>query len=264
MSKYVFGRTGELLDPQFSALSELMDGSTIEHFDEIGVAEGWQCLEVGGGGGSIARWLADRVGSTGDVTATDLEVERLNRLAGDNLTVLQHDVVTDVLPQNAYDLVHARLVLIHLVERQAVLDKLVRALRPGGWLLLDEFDCTLLSVLAAPSDEDAQLITKAKGALLGVLERAGADIAWGSKIHGALIRQGLSDVRATRWTEDWAGGSPGCGLLATGVRQAKPKIMEAKLLTEAELVRFGELMLDPAVRLGSYGMCSAWGHRPTR
>jgi len=261
MSKYLFGRTGELLDPQFTALSDLLDGRTVEHFDEIGVAEGWQCLEVGGGGGSIAQWLSDRVGSTGDVTATDLEVERLSRLASDNLTVLRHDVVSDVLPRNAYDLVHARLVLIHLVERQAVLDKLVQSLRPGGWLLLDEFDCPPLHVIDAPSDEDAALITKAKGALLAALERAGADLTWGAKIHGALVESGLSDVRATRVSEEWAGGSPGCLLVLTGIQQAKAKILAANLLTESEVDRVGELLLDPSVRLGSYGICSAWGRQ---
>jgi SAM-dependent methyltransferase len=264
MSKYLFGRTGELLDPQFTALSDLLDGSTIDHLEEIGVAEGWQCLEVGGGGGSIAKWLAERVGPSGDVTATDLEVDRLSAVAGDNLTVLQHDVVTDVLPRNAYDLVHARLVLIHIPERLAVLDKLVRSLRPGGVLLLDEFDCPPLHVVAAPSEEDAELITRARGALLGLLERAGADLVWGTRIHGALIRAGLSDVRATRSTEEWKGGSPGCRLVLTGVQQAAAKILAAKLLTEAELERFGELMLDPTVRLGSYGICSAWGRRAVR
>src|SRR5262249_7966590 len=56
---------------RFSALEKLFDAGTIQLVHERGVAEGWHCLEVGAGRGSIAAWLSERVGPTGRVIATD-------------------------------------------------------------------------------------------------------------------------------------------------------------------------------------------------
>ncbi len=46
----------------------------------------------------------------------------------------------DDLPTAQFDLIHARLVLIHIPAREAVLERLVTALRPGGWLVIEDFD----------------------------------------------------------------------------------------------------------------------------
>jgi SAM-dependent methyltransferase len=39
-----------------------------------------------------------------------------------------------------FDLVHARLVLVHVPDRAAALATMVAALRPGGWLLVEDAD----------------------------------------------------------------------------------------------------------------------------
>ncbi|MGH8999638.1 MAG: hypothetical protein ACRDY7_09630 [Acidimicrobiia bacterium] len=45
--------------------SSTADSSTVRHLEALGVGAGWRCLEVGGGGGSVGRWLGERVGSDG-------------------------------------------------------------------------------------------------------------------------------------------------------------------------------------------------------
>jgi ubiquinone/menaquinone biosynthesis C-methylase UbiE len=95
------------------------------------VAEGWHCLEVGAGGGSIATWLCDRVGAAGHVVATDIDPRFLDAVGSPNLEVRRHDIASDPLPEAAFDLVHTRLVLVHLPEREAALRRIVRALKPG-------------------------------------------------------------------------------------------------------------------------------------
>lgn len=257
MGKYLFGKTGDLLEAQFSALSGLLDAGTFARIEQLGITPGARCLEVGGGGGSVTTWLADLVGPEGHVTATDLDVDRLTPLERENVTVLQHDIVRGVLPENAYDLVHARLVLLHLPEREAVLRKLVRTLRPGGRLIIDEFDCAPLHVLKAPSAEDAELIMLMKDRLLGLLTQAGAEVGWGARIKRALTAAGLRDVAGTNEVEEWPGGSPGCLLMATTALQTRAR----SGVTDAELDRYLELMNDPEVVLSGYAVCSAWGRR---
>lgn len=54
-------------------LEATFDPSTIGYLTGVGVTAGWACWEIGAGGGSIARWLAERVGPTGSVLATDID-----------------------------------------------------------------------------------------------------------------------------------------------------------------------------------------------
>jgi tRNA A58 N-methylase Trm61 len=106
-SGYLFGNAGSETPARFAALSTLYDAGTIRRFEALGVREEWHCLEVGGGGGSIAEWLADRVGPKGPVLVTDIDPRFLvtSRL---NLKVQAHDIVHDPLPKQVFDLVHAR------------------------------------------------------------------------------------------------------------------------------------------------------------
>src|SRR5215469_2965086 len=57
---------------RIAALGKLFDAGTIQLLTERGVTVGWQCLEVGGGEGSIATWLSERVGPSGRVMVTDI------------------------------------------------------------------------------------------------------------------------------------------------------------------------------------------------
>lgn len=83
---------------RLSIFERLEDPGTIERLNEIGVGEGWHCLEVGGGGGSIAEWLCKCVGPTGRVVATDINTRFLDALDYPNLEVLEHNVVADKFP----------------------------------------------------------------------------------------------------------------------------------------------------------------------
>ncbi|MEV6718797.1 methyltransferase domain-containing protein [Lentzea sp. NPDC051208] len=254
MGTYLFGDSGESLDPKFDALSSLLDAGTFARVEQLGVSGGWRCLEVGGGGGSVANWLADVVAPAGHVTVTDIDVTRLEER--DNVTVLEHDVASNILPGNAFDLVHARLVLFYLPARDLVLRKLRDALRPGGWLVLEEFDCLPLEVLSAAPD-DAKLIMRVKNALLTLLDQAGAELAWGARVERALRDAGLHDVSGSRDVQEWEGGSAGCRLLAETARLVRKKLP----LSDEEFDRYLELMASPETVVSSYAICSAQGRR---
>lgn len=134
----LFDQAWERERARLQSLESMYDPITARHLDAIGVGPGWRRLEVAGGAGSIARRLASAVGDRGSVVVTDLDVRFLSELTSDTVTVLRHDVRTDPLDEGAYDLVHARAVLQHVAARDHVLPRLVRALRPGGTLLVEE------------------------------------------------------------------------------------------------------------------------------
>src|SRR5205814_10599784 len=140
-SPYLLDNRKDEAADRFEALAALYDPITAGHFVTIGVGAGWRCLEIGAGGGSVVRHLAARVGSSGRVLATDIEPRFLEPLAGlENVDVARHDIVVDPLPEAAFDLIHARLVLVHVPERLTAIHRLLQALRPGGWLLIADGD----------------------------------------------------------------------------------------------------------------------------
>jgi ubiquinone/menaquinone biosynthesis C-methylase UbiE len=64
-SAYVLDNAGKGAQERFAALADAFDLGTMRHLKDRGIAQGWRCLEVGGGGGSIATWLSARVGPSG-------------------------------------------------------------------------------------------------------------------------------------------------------------------------------------------------------
>ena len=58
-------------------LEQCWDPGSHETLRSVGPQPGWRCLEVGGGGGSIARWLCDAVGPSGAVVTIDLDTRFL-------------------------------------------------------------------------------------------------------------------------------------------------------------------------------------------
>jgi SAM-dependent methyltransferase len=140
MATYALDNAWEGTRLRLGFLERHTDPITHRRIDALGVGRGWRCLEVGGGLGSVARWLGRRVGPEGRVTVTDLDTRFLSDIGASNVDVLRHDITKDPLPEAHYDLIHARWLLYHLAQPEAVCARLVRALRPGGRLLLEDVD----------------------------------------------------------------------------------------------------------------------------
>jgi SAM-dependent methyltransferase len=139
-AEYAFPHTGADERRRLDLFAERLDPLTRRRVGLLGLARGARCLEIGGGRGSVARWLCEYVGPDGHVTATDLETGFLAELSLPNLEVLRYDVRTDEFPPGSFDLVHARAVLMHIPNRMATLRRMVSWLAPGGWLLVEEPD----------------------------------------------------------------------------------------------------------------------------
>jgi hypothetical protein len=124
--------------------------------------------------------------------ATDVEIRWLAPLASPTVEVRRHDVAADPVDAGAHDLVHARLVLEHLPGRDQVLDKLVGGVRPGGWLVVEDYDlCTIAAT--EPADPVWARVCEAVTAVLG---NAGVDTRYGRRLPSRLAEAGLIEVVA--------------------------------------------------------------------
>lgn len=262
-SQYLFENKATEAADRFDALGSLFDPVTIRHLERLGVTDGWHCLDVGAGGGSIARWLAARVGSTGRVLATDLDVRLLERgLRGHHVEVRRHDIVHDDLPEESFDLVHERLVLIHVRERVAALARMVSALRPGGWLLTEDFDAAIGSDLFVDQASEGEALgNRIMRAVRSLLAQRGADTALGHKLPQLLRDAGLEGVRADAY-QAIAGDNAIQQLQQANIRQVADQLVAQELVTRDELERYLSLLEEGQVRPRSPLLVSAGGRRP--
>ncbi len=246
---------------RFDALRELFDPVTFRHIDQLGITAGMRCWEVGAGGPSVPLGLAERVGPTGTVIATDIDVSWTRDIARAGIEVLRHDVAADQPPGEGFDLVHARLVLVHVADRAEALRRMVRALRPGGWLLLEDADPGLQPLLCPDeSGPEQRLANRLRSGFRTLMATRGVDLAYGRTLPKLLRAAGLADVRADAY---FPITSPACAVLeAATVRQIRHRLVAAGLATDEEIDRHLANVATGQLDLATAPMISAWGRRP--
>lgn len=263
MPEYAFDNDDPQATDRHSILAEVLDELSIARLTGLGDLTGRCCLELGAGGGSIAGWLAARTGPSGRVLATDLNTRHLRTNEG--YEVLRHDLIEEPVPDGPWDVIHARLVLLHLPARREILHRLVAALAPGGALVIEDFETTFLkSVLVAPTPEDAELVDTYHQALIGkVLPGHGNDPAWAGQVHAAMTGEGLVEVDTLVYARSWPGGSPGARLIAANIGQAWADFLAAGM-TEEQLQALDRLTADPGLVVRTPLTYSTIGRRPPR
>lgn len=246
---------------RFGAFAELFDPVTFRHVDRLGIGAGMRCWEVGAGGASVPLGLAERVGPQGTVVATDIDVSWLRDVAGGPIEVLAHDVAADPPPAGAFDLVHARLVLVHVADRAQALRRMVQALRPGGWLLLEDADPRLQPLLCPDEyGPEQRLANRLRDGFRTLMAGRGADLAYGRTLPRVLREAGLDDVQADAY---FPITSPACTVLEDAtVRQIRPLLVEHGLATDEEIDRHLGNVATGRLDLATAPMISAWGRRP--
>lgn len=262
------GEDGYLLDnrqaaagERLDALSTLFDDSTFRHVRQLGIAVGWCCWEVGAGGPTVASWLAAQVGSEGSVLATDLDVSWTVGSGEPAFQVRRHDVGTDPPPPGPFDLVHARLVLVHVRRRTEALAALIDVLRPGGWLLVEDADPELQPL--ACLDEygpDQALANRLRRGFRTLLAGRGADLSFGRTLPRALREGGLVEVEADAY---FPVTSRACAVLErTTVEQIRDRLLSSGLATDEEIDRHLANLATGALDVSTAPMVSTWGRKP--
>jgi ubiquinone/menaquinone biosynthesis C-methylase UbiE len=260
---YAFENVREVQRERLGTLEALLDAGTIRQLETSGVGPGWRCLEVGAGGGSIAAWLCERVAPGGSVVATDLDTTVLAELSHPNLEIKVHDVLSDELPHGAFDLVHLRLVLAWLAKPQVALRRLIAALKPGGWLVAEEMDF----VSAVPDQRlDAasrDLFARAVQAHNAVLaERHSFEPFYGRRLVGELEDAGFTDVGCEGRASMWRGAQPGGAVWRLTLAQLREPMIEAGLMTPADVDAVIALCDDPRLSVLSPIIMAGRGRRP--
>jgi SAM-dependent methyltransferase len=264
MNRYVFDQEWQKERDRLAGIEFLFDGYSTQCLAGLGVSEGWHCLEVGFGAGGVALWLAGQVGSTGRVVAVDLDPRFLDGHGRANLEVRKLDILTDPLEEAAFDLAHARAVLEHIPGRQRVLERMVSAVRPGGWLVLEAayFGGVMGTVLTQFTDppEYVPLYERVGRAVEAIFTAAGGDATFGARLIRAFKDAGLVNIAAEARTHLVAGGTE--NWVPGTAEHLAEHLVSTGLVTAGDIKSFLAMTADPSCHYAPSCMVTAWGQRP--
>jgi len=246
----------ELYEPEANWLLEKLD-----------IEASWRTVDVGCGPLGILDLLAGRVGS-GEVIGLELEphlVDMARKLITqrhlNNVRVVQGNANTSALPQESFDLVHERLLLIVVPEPQRVVAELVRLARPGGVVALEDVDvCSWICEPPHPA------WTRLYSAFETIYREDGGDPYIGRRITGLLRSAGVEDVHSHVHGRINGPGDFHQEQLLLFIDLFRTKIQARGLLTESELTDLSEQLrahlADPGTLVVSPLLFQAWGRKP--
>lgn len=241
-------------------IDEFMGPTTERRIAQLGLAEGWRCLEVGAGVGGVARWMAERVGRLGKVTAIDLTPLFQEDPDLPQLEVRRQDILAEALEAEYYDLVHCRLLLVNVGNVELALQRMTHALRPGGWLIVEEPGESRLPAVGESNPRVAEFNRLFEGFLQSLQERTKAlEMNVFRRLPGMFEELGLARIGG-ELTQPLV-SAPGRAPLLGTIRAMRPLLAESPFVTEGKLERLTELCADPTLLTMGGSTLALWGQR---
>ena len=136
---------------------------------------------------------------------------------------------------------HARLVLEHLTERRQILDRLAAALRPGGWMVIEDYDWTGFGF-----EDDDPRFERVAEAVITFMQQAGFEPRYGRRVVAEMAAAGLTDVHGEGRALIIDSRSPGFDFFRLSFESLRDAVVNAGLLSredaDAAAARFAEDM----------------------
>ncbi len=157
-----------------------------------GIAPGMRVLDLGCGVGDVALLAAELLGRSGAVLGIDRSAEAIElarwRAAQAGFTGVRFAAgeVDAFAPEETFDAVIGRLVLLYLPDPAATLRRLAGHLRAGGIVAFHEFSMPLMR-----SVPEGALFRRCAKWMLDTFAAAGFEIDMGSKLYATFLAAGL-------------------------------------------------------------------------
>jgi SAM-dependent methyltransferase len=243
-------------------LEQRYDPRTFARLSALGPLAGTRCLEVGAGAGSVARWLVAQAGPAGQVVATDADPRFLGGTAAAGLEVRCHDILADPLEPGHYDLVHCRALLCHLADPQQAVRAMAAAVRPGGWLLIEDADYVSL-VAADPVHPRSARFDAVLHELLDFFAASRTfDPFFGRRLPSLLAAAGLTDAEHEGVACHRRGGSAAAELLGRSLQRTRAAAQRRGIVEADDFAAVLAAIADPSFSFVDALSIAAWGRNP--
>ncbi len=236
------------------------DPGTFRCLQRLGVGPDWSCLEVGAGAGSVAAWLGDRVGPDGRVVALDIDTRHLSWITAPNITVRVHNIETDDLETDRYDLVHCRALLEHLHNLERAVNQMSCALRAGGWLLVEGADFARYRSVDKQHPLAAGFDAVMTQTFAFVKNKGIFDPFIGPTFPVLLAGAPLQQIDVEFLDLTVHGGDPMALMFETSWQRLDGLLATAGVITGRQAAVRHEAHHDPSFSF-NYGSAAAWGRR---
>lgn len=172
-----------------------------------------------------------------------------------------HDIVTDPLPEQCFDLIPCRLLLEQLPAPETTLRRLAQALKPGGWLVVEASDFASAVVAAEVDDAVSTLFRRWLATHARLLSAAyGGDPYCGRRLRRWLWRLDLVDIDVEGRSLAWQGGTPGAAVWRHTIADLGGVLVAGELFTPEELAQMLAALDDPSfIRLSPLLVVRAGG-----
>ena len=217
------------------------DPATVAHLEQTGIEAGWACVDLGAGAGSMVEWMGTRVGPSGSVMAIDTSTVHLHRFLSVPYRVIEEDFLNVPLECQA-DLLHARYVLIHNQQSEAILKKIRASVKPGGYVVLEEPDFTSATLPNASVEPALQRVNQAICRMFLV---AGLDPGYGIGLPHRVAEAGFDIVRVSSTMHLCPGLGPIATLMAASAAALREKYTETGIATDQDIDRYMTRAQDP-------------------
>jgi SAM-dependent methyltransferase len=230
--------------------------------DEIGEGRGARVLDVGCGALGWLRLLSEWVGADGEVVGTDID-DALLAAAGEfvdteglgNVVLMKDDLFASKLESSSFDLVHARFEIGPLGRGPEQVSNHVRLLRPGGTVVLEEWDVSSwhFNPPARALESLVELIGQS-------FVRSGGDIQAGLKLLD-LLRGSVIEGNVKAEVLALPPGHPYLRLPLQFATALEPRLLSIVTLDELQRLRKeGEAELEEPGRWGTtFTLLQCWG-----
>lgn len=268
-SRYLHG-TAPDEQARLSLLNDLLNVGSLR---ELGVRGGERILDIGSGLGQLSRAVARATGVR--VVAVErsadqiAEAERRAALAGEQTLVEFRQGDASALPLGddewgSFDVAHARFLLEHLRDPRPAVEAMVRAVRPGGRIVLEDDDHDLLRLWPEPPGFRDLWRAYRRSYL-----HLGNDPDVGRRLVGLLVQAGAAPSRNSYVFFGSCAGEANFALFIDNligvIAGARSTIAGAALLdaasVDAGLLALRDWRRDPAATLW-YAVSWAEGRRP--
>lgn len=142
--------------------------------------------------------------------------------------VLAHGDVAERDRLASFDLVLARMLLLHLPDPAAVCKKLVAAARPGGTMVIHDADFGPVALEDASADEVEGLSAQAK-----TMQDAGVHLALGPKLGALLTAAGAEPRQSETRPSPGRGGDPAAVITALTLERFRERAISTGTSTTA-------------------------------
>jgi SAM-dependent methyltransferase len=236
--------------------------------DRAGLGPGMSCLDVGCGPGEVMRLMAERIGPTGRVMGIDVD-GKLGREALSVPTSKGYRQCSFIegnleclgqIDSDRFDLVFARLLLMHLEDPILALRKMYCQVRPGGRIVVQDYYFPTID-----SHPAAKPLDEFKKVFFGVYDKAGRETRMGIKLPGLFIEAGIGAPDGTDVTGHLLAMRVGAEMLAAVYRSVLPLALKHGVTTEERSGSFFEeirKLAESRCYLLWPSLVSAWRQKP--